>query len=160
MQRLRFLLPLALAASLGAQTPKRVLFDHTRHEEAGTSAEWVICTGHEPDPSPATPTAETDWNGGISAWGFDLHQAGYAVQTLPPSGRVTYGDATNPQDLANYAVYIIDEPYVKFTAAEKQAILSYVQNGGGLFVVGNHIGASRYSGTGGTDAFTVFNDLV
>ncbi len=160
MRRLRFLLPLALAASLGAQTPKRVLFDHTRHEEAGTSAEWVICSGHEPDPSPASPATETDWNGGISAWGFDLHQAGYAVQTLPATGRVTYGDATNAQDLSNYAVYIIDEPYVKFTAAEKQAILSYVQNGGGLFVVGNHIGASRYSGTGGTDAYTVFNDMV
>ncbi len=160
MRRLRFLLPLALAASLGAQTPKRVLFDHTRHEEAGTSAEWVICSGHEPDPSPASPATETDWNGGISAWGFDLHQAGYAIQTLPPAGRVTYGDSTNPQDLANYAVYIIDEPYTRFTAAEKQAILSYVQNGGGLFVVGNHIGAARYSGTGGTDAYTVFNDLV
>jgi hypothetical protein len=160
MRHLRVLLPLALAASLGAQTPKRVLFDHTRHEEAGTSAEWVICSGSEPDPSPANPASETDWNGGISAWGFDLHQAGYAIQTLPPTGRVTYGDATNPQDLANYAVYIIDEPYVKFTAAEKQAILGYVQNGGGLFVVGNHVGANRYSGTGGTDAFTVFNDMV
>lgn len=160
MQRLRFVLPLVLVASLGAQTPKRVLFDHTRHEEAGTSAEWVICSGSEPDPFPANPTSETDWNGGISAWGFDLHQAGYVVQTLPPTGRVTYGDATNPQDLANYAVYIIDEPYVKFTAAEKQAILSFVQNGGGLFVVGNHIGAARYSGPGGTDAFTVFNDMV
>jgi len=160
MRRLRFLLPLALAASLGAQTPKRVLFDHTRHEEAGTSAEWVICSGHEPDPSPANPTTETDWNGGISAWGFDLHQAGYAIQTLPATGRVTYGDATNAQDLSNYAVYIIDEPYVLFTAAEKQAILSYVQHGGGLFIVGNHAGAKRYSGTGGTDAYTVFNDLV
>ena len=160
MRAFRILLPLALVASLGAQTPKRVLFDHTRHEEAGTSAEWVICSGSEPNPSPANPTAETDWNGGISAWGFDLHQAGYAVQTLPPTGRVTYGDSTNPQDLANYAVYIIDEPYTLFTAAEKQAILGYVQHGGGLFVVGNHVGAARYSGTGGTDAYTVFNDMV
>jgi PKD repeat protein len=91
---------------------------------------------------------------------FDLYKAGYTVQTLPPTGRVTYGDATNAQDLANYAVYIIPEPYLKFTAAEKQAILSFVQNGGGLFMVGNHPGAVRYSGTGGTDAYTVFNDLV
>lgn len=160
MRRLRILLLpfLALGLGLGAQTPKKILFDHTRHEEAGTSAYWIICSASEPDPSPANPTAETDWNGGISAWAFDLYQAGYKVQSLPPTGRVTYGDTTNAQDLSNYAAYIIDEPYVLFTAAEKQAILSYVQHGGGLFVVGNHQGASRYSG--GTDAYTVFNDMV
>lgn len=158
--RFMSLLVLGLSLPLAAQTPKKVLFDHTRHEEAGTSAEWVICTASEPNPSPANPASETSWNGGISAWGFDLFKAGYAVQTLPPTGRVTYGDATNPQDLSNYQVYIIPEPYLKFSAAEKQAILSYVQNGGGLFIVGNHIGAARYSGTGGTDAYTVFNDLV
>lgn len=164
MRAFRILLIPALALGLGlgleAQTPKKVLFDHTRHEEAGTSAEWVICSGSEPNPSPAAPASEADWNGGISAWGFDLFKAGYAVQTLPPAGRVTYGDATNPQDLSNYAVYVIPEPYLKFTAAEKQAILTFVQNGGGLFMVGNHPGAIRYSGTGGTDAYTVFNDLV
>ncbi len=158
MRRLRILLLPLLALSLGAQTPKKILFDHTRHEEAGTSAYWIICSASEPDPSPVNPTAETDWNGGISAWAFDLYQAGYKVQSLPPTGRVTYGDATNAQDLSNYAAYIIDEPYVLFTAAEKQAILSYVQHGGGLFIVGNHVGAARYSG--GTDAYTVFNDMV
>lgn len=164
MRALRVLLSLALSLgltlTLGAQTPKKILFDHTRHEEAGTSAEWVICSASEPDPSPAAPVYETDWNGGISAWGFDLYKAGYKVQTLPPTGRVTYGDATNAQDLSNYAVYVIPEPYLLFTAAEKQAILSFVQNGGGLFIVCNHPGAARYSGTGGTDAYTVFNDLV
>ncbi len=160
MRLFRVLLSLALALALGAQTPKKILFDHTRHEEAGTSAEWVICSASEPNPSPTAPASEADWNGGISAWAFDLHKAGYTVQTLPPTGRVTYGDATNAQDLANYAVYIIPEPYLKFTAAEKQAILTFVQNGGGLFMVGNHPGAIRYSGTGGTDAYTVFNDLV
>jgi len=164
MRALHILLSLALALgqtlTLGAQTPKKILFDHTRHEEAGTSAEWVICSASEPDPSPAAPVYETDWNGGISAWGFDLYKAGYKVQTLPPAGRVTYGDATNAQDLSNYAVYVIPEPYLLFTTAEKQAILSFVQNGGGLFIVCNHPGAVRYSGTGGTDAYSVFNDLV
>ena len=158
--RLASLLVLGLSLPLVSQTPKKVLFDHTRHEEAGTSAEWVICTASEPNPSPANPTSETSWNGGISAWGFDLYKAGYTVQSLAPAGRVTFGDATNAQDLSNYSIYIIPEPYLKFTAAEKQAILSYVQNGGGLFLVGNHSGAVRYSGTGGTDAYTVFNDLV
>lgn len=162
LARTRFmsLLVLGLALPLASQTPKKALFDHTRHEEAGTSAEWVICTASEPNPSPANPTSETSWNGGISAMGFDLFKAGYTVQSLPPVGRVTYGDATNAQDLSHYSIYIIPEPYLKFSAAEKQAILSYVQNGGGLLLVGNHSGAARYSGTGGTDAYTVFNDLV
>ena len=160
MRLFRILGALALTLSLGAQTSKKVLFDHTRHEEAGTSAEWVICSASEPNPSPANPATETDWNGGISGWGFDLFKAGYTVQTLPPTGRVTYGDPTNTLDLSHYAVYVIPEPYLKFSAAEKQAILSFVQNGGGLFLVGNHPGAVRYSGTGGTDAYTVFNDLV
>ncbi|HJV23782.1 MAG TPA: hypothetical protein VJ570_13850, partial [Holophagaceae bacterium] len=81
MRAFRVLLSLALAVALGAQTPKKILFDHTRHEEAGTSAEWVICSASEPDPSPAAPVYETDWNGGISAWGFDLYKAGYKVQS-------------------------------------------------------------------------------
>ncbi|WP_306590674.1 PKD domain-containing protein [Geothrix sp. 21YS21S-4] len=158
--RVPLIFALASALAISAQAPKRILFDHTRHEEAGTSAEWVICSASEPDPSPAAPASEADWNGGISAWAFDLYQAGYKVQSLPPSGRLTYGDATNAQDLSNYAVYILPEPYLKFTAAEKQAILAFVQNGGGLFLVGNHPGSARYSGTGGTDAYTAFNDLV
>ncbi len=153
-------LALSLGLGLGAQTPKKVLFDHTRHEEAGTSAEWVICSASEPDPSPANPATEAEWNGGISSWAFDLHRAGYTVQSLPPSGRVTYGDATNAQDLSHYAVYVIPEPYLRFSPTEKQAILAFIQNGGGLFMVGNHPGAIRYSGSEGTDAYTVFNDLV
>jgi hypothetical protein len=162
MHALRIFWALCLALSLGAQTPKKVLFNHTKHEDGGVSAEWVICSASEPNPAPANPAVETDWNGGLSAWAFDLYKQGYVVQTLPPSGRITYGDATNAQDLSNYAAYILPECYVYFTAAEKQAIYTYVQNGGGLFIVGNHLGATRVTSSvpGSTDAFTVFNDLV
>jgi PKD repeat protein len=158
------LLPLLASASLLAQgAGKSVLIDHTHHEEGGTSAEWVICTGHEPDPSPANPTKETDWNGGMSALGFDLYKQGYKVQTLPASGgRITYGDSSNAQDLSKYNVFFIPECYTYFTAAEKAAIVKFVQNGGGLFLLGNHQGASRVASTvpGSTDAFSVFNDLA
>ncbi len=164
MLRFRTTLCLLLAASaLVAQgAGKKVLFNHTKHEDGGVSAEWVICSASEPNPSPANPVSEADWNGGISGWAFDLYKQGYMVQTLPPSGRITYGDATNTQDLSNYAAYILPECYVYFTAAEKQAIYTYVQNGGGLFVVGNHVGATRVTSSvpGSTDAYTVFNDLV
>ncbi len=154
---------LLAAAALQAQgAGKKVLFNHTKHEDGGVSAEWVICSASEPNPSPINPVSEADWNGGLSGWAFDLYKQGYTVQTLPPSGRITYGDATNAQDLSNYAVYVLPECYVYFTAAEKQAIYTYVQNGGGLFVIGNHIGATRVTSSvpGSTDAFTVFNDLV
>lgn len=147
---------------LAAQTPKKVLFDHTGWEDGGTSAYWIIDT-HEPNPSPANPAVETDWNGGISAWAFDLLKKGYTVQTLPASGgRITYGDTTNAQDLKNYAVYIIPECYRMFTATEKQAIVAFVQAGGGLFLEGNHLGSTRVTSShpGSTDAYHVFNDLL
>lgn len=153
---------LATASLLAQAAGKKVLFNHTKHEDGGTSAEWVICSASEPIPSPANPSSETAWNGGISAFGFDLTKAGYAVETLPPAGRITYGDATNTQDLSKYAAYVLPECYVYFTAAEKQAIYAYVQNGGGLFIIGNHPGAARVTSSvpGSTDAFSVFNDLV
>ncbi len=164
MLRIRATLCLLLAASalLAQGAGKKVLFNHTKHEDGGVSAEWVICSASEPNPSPANPASEADWNGGISAWAFDLHKVGYTIQTLPPSGRITFGDATNTQDLSNYSAYILPECYVTFTAAEKQAIYTYVQNGGGLFLIGNHIGATRVTSSvpGSTDAYTVFNDLV
>jgi len=153
---------LATASMLAQAAGKKILFNHTKHEDGGTSAEWVICSASEPIPSPANPSSEASWNGGISAFGFDLYKAGYAVETLPPGGRITYGDPTNAQDLSKYAAYVLPECYVYFTAAEKQAIYSYVQSGGGLFIIGNHQGASRVASSvpGSTDAFTVFNDLV
>ncbi|HZU52387.1 MAG TPA: PKD domain-containing protein [Holophagaceae bacterium] len=150
------------ALPLAAQTPKKVLFDHTGWEDGGTSAYWLVDT-HEPNPSPANPAVETDWNGGISAWGFDLYKKGYTVQILPATGgRITYGDATNAQDLKNYSVYVIPECYRYFTVAEKQAIVAFVQAGGGLFLEGNHEGATRVTSShpGSTDAFHVFNDLL
>ncbi|NWJ41125.1 MAG: PKD domain-containing protein [Geothrix sp.] len=164
MSFLRFALCALLAAAsvLAQAAGKKILFNHTKHEDGGTSAEWVICSASEPIPSPANPTTETAWNGGLSAFGFDLNKAGYAVETLPPGGRITYGDTTNAQDLSKYAAHVLPECYVYFTAAEKQAIYSYVQSGGGLFIIGNHQGASRVTSSvpGSTDAFTVFNDLV
>jgi hypothetical protein len=54
---------------------------------------------------------------------------------LPPGKAITYGNTSNPQDLSNYDVYIIVEPNIKYTTAEKTAILSFVQNGGGLFMI-------------------------
>ena len=162
-----------------AQTIK-VLFDATKAETAG-NADWVIDAdlfnlnynpnatvggGNEANaqgiPSPpqsgiTASTSETYWKGGISNWGVDCVKKGYTVETLPFNGSITYGNAANPQDLSSYQVYIICEPNILFSAAEKTAIINFVSNGGGLFIVSNHDGADRNGD--GDDSPHILNDL-
>ncbi len=83
---------------------------------------------------------------------------GHHVETLPVGTAISYGDSTNPQDLKNYDVYIVDEPNDPFTASEKTAIVRFVQNGGGLFMISDHAGADRNNN--GWDAVRVWNDLM
>jgi hypothetical protein len=161
---------------------KKVLFDCTKAETAN-NADWVIDAdlfnlgdgtggimqvgrGNEanpaklPTPSWTTITAttpETYWKGAISSWGIGVAKLGYEPQTLPYNGKITYGDNTNPQDLKNYKVYIVMEPNIKFTAAEKTAILAFVAAGGGLLAIADHAGSDRNND--GVDSPTVWNDL-
>jgi hypothetical protein len=69
-------------------------------------------------------------------------------KTLPYNGKITYGDSSNVQDLSNYKVYIIDEPNLKFTTAEANAFVNFVNNGGGLFMISDHDISDR-NGDGG-----------
>ena len=162
-----------------AQTIK-ILFDASKAETAG-NADWVIDAdlfnlnynpnatvggGNEANaqgiPSPpqsgiSASTSESYWKGGLSNWGIDCVKKGYTVETLPYNGNITYGNAANPQDLTNYQVYIICEPNILFTAAEKTAIINFVSNGGGLFIVSNHDGADRNGD--GDDSPHILNDL-
>ncbi|MEU7028207.1 hydrolase [Streptomyces sp. NPDC046275] len=141
-----------------AATPLRVLFDNSKAETAG-NADWIIGTG-QPDPltqNPA-PTAETDWTGAISAWGVALHRTGrYALKTLPSGGTITYG-TTAATDLQNFDTFVLPEPNVRLSASEKTAVMRFVQNGGGLFLVSDHTGADRNND--GWDAVEVINDLM
>lgn len=129
---------------------KRFLFDATKAETAG-NADWVIDEDNStpqriPTPAQSTITAstkETYWTGALSSWGIALVKAGDYVETLPSTGAITYGNASNAQDLSNYDVFVVDEPNIVFTAAEKTAILTFVQNGGGLFMVSDHTGSDR-----------------
>ena len=87
------------------------------------------------------------------------------IETLPvfttPTGttrsRITYQDSTNAQDLSNYRLFVVCEPNILFTAAEKTAILTYVRNGGSLFVISDHNQSDRNND--GYDAVAVWNDL-
>ncbi|WP_374951172.1 hypothetical protein [Mucilaginibacter sp.] len=150
-------------------TGKKFLFDASHLENAG-SADWQIdADGTEsvpmytggtttetkaqrfPTPSYTGITASTPenyWKGAMSAWAVELVKKGELVETLPNGTALTYGDASNVQDLSNYDVFVVVEPNRLFTAAEKTAIMNFVANGGGLVMIADHTAAT----TAGTDA--------
>jgi hypothetical protein len=160
----------------------KILFDASKAQMAG-NADWVIDadlhnlglgsgpallgSGSESNPqripTPAqsgitASTPETFWNGALSSWAVDCVKKGYIVETLPYNGQITYGVSTNVLDLSNYKVYIIDEPNINYTASEKNAIISFVQNGGGLFMISDHDVSDRNND--GIDSPSIFNNLM
>ena len=149
----------------GGTGGKKFLFDATKAETAG-NADWVIDEDNGtpqriPTPAQSTitaSTAETYWTGAISSWGIALVKAGNTVETLPSGTAITYGNASNPQDLANYDVFVIDEPNILFTAAEKTAILNFISHGGGLCMISDHNNSDRNND--GHDSPNIWNDLM
>ncbi len=169
-----------LLISFYTQAQIKILFDATKAETA-SNADWVIDSdqfnlGYNPNPyiggREANPqrfpspdqstvnanTTEDYWTGANSAWGIELVQYGYQVETLPYDGAITYGDTGNPQDLSHYDVFIVTEPNILFTANEKTAILEFVANGGGLFMTSDHDRSDRNGD--GVDSIDVWNDLI
>lgn len=147
------------APATTAASPVRVLFDNAHAQTAG-NADWIISTSQ---PSPynqrSAPTAETDWTGAISAWGVSLAQypTDYQLATNPSGRALTYGSTSNAQDLANYDVLVIDEPNTAFTAAERTAIMTFVKNGGGLYLIVDHDQSDRNND--GVDSVDIANQL-
>lgn len=160
----------------------KILFDASKAEAAG-NADWVIDAdlhnlgfgvsgatlngGSESNaqrtPTPAQAAAavsmsETSWDGGLSFWAVDCAYKGYTVESLPYNGRITWQDASNPQDLSNYKVFVVCEPNILFTDAEKMALLNFVSNGGGLFMISDHNVSDRNSD--GWDSPHIWNDLI
>jgi len=170
-----------LLISISLQAQIKILFDATKAETA-SNADWVIDAdltnlsyssgpattgGNEanaqrfatPDQSTITQsTPESYWKGGISSWGIELVKKGYWVETLPYNGKITYGNTTNVQDLSNYKVFVVCEPNTLFTAAEKTALMQFVQNGGGLFMVSDHDISDRNGD--GNDSPHIWNDFI
>ena len=143
---------------------RKFLFDATKAETAG-NADWVIDEDNSPQriPTPAqsnitSSTPETYWTGALSSWGIALVKAGNSVETLPSGTAITYGNSSNPQDLSNYNVFVVDEPNPRFTAAEKTAILNFVNAGGGLFMISDHTISDRNND--GWDSPAIWNDLM
>ena len=144
---------------------KKFLFDASHAETAG-NADWVldVDAGVVPRfPTPAasgitSTTPETYWSAAISAWGVALVKLGHQVEQLPTGTAISYGNTANPQDLANYSVFVVDEPNTLFTAAEKTAIVNFVKNGGGLFMISDHDISDRNND--GFDSPDIWNDLM
>ena len=163
---LRTILVLALLSGFIAAWPQAgpahaatysVLFDNAHAETAG-NADWIISTS-QPDPlaQNANPQVETDWTGGISAWGVALQRTGrYSLKTN--TSALTYGNTGNALDLSHFNALVLPEPNTLFTASEKTAILSFVHNGGGLFMIADHDGSDRNND--GYDSLRIFNDLM
>ncbi|MEU0966771.1 hydrolase [Streptomyces sp. NPDC005917] len=144
------------AAPAHAATTYRVLFDDGHAEEAG-NADWIISTS-KPDPlsQNSSPSSETDWTGALSSWGVGLQKTGgYSLKTA--TSALTYGGSSTT-DLSNFNALVLPEPNTLFTSAEKTAIMNFVKNGGGLFMVSDHTGADRNND--GYDAVKIFNDLM
>lgn len=146
-----------------AANPKKFLFDATKAETAG-NADWVLDADTSPQrlPTPlqstiTATTPETYWRGALSSWGIALAKLGHTVETLPSGTAITYG-GTGAQDLKNYDVFVIDEPNIRFTAAEKTALINFVKNGGGLFMISDHTVSDRNND--GWDSPAIWNDLM
>lgn len=169
MKKILSIFTLIVFLSTNAQI--KILFDATKAEMAG-NADWVIDADSKLNnesnpqriPTPAqsgitASTSETYWNGGISAWAIDLVKQGYYVETLPRTGGViSYGNPNNDQDLSNYKVFIVTEPNSQFTMTEKDAIINFVKNGGGLYMIADHDNSDRNGD--GWDSPAIWNDLV
>jgi hypothetical protein len=182
MRKIFFGIILFFSQVVYGQTTVKILFDASKAEMAG-NADWVVDAnthnigfnngpavvgqGNESNPqqipSPAQSgvnanTPETFWSSGLSAWGVDCAKRGYIVETLPYNGLITYGNMSNAQDLSNYKVFIICEPNIVFTSTEKTALVNFVQNGGGLFIVSDHDQSDRNND--GWDSPGIWNDLM
>jgi len=162
----------------------KILFDATKAETAA-NADWVIdadvhnmgwnatggytcsCASNESNaqrlPTPTqtavtTSTPETYWDGCLSHWAIDCVNKGYWVETLPFGTALTYGITSNPQDLSKYNIFIVDEPNILFTSAEKIALMNFIQNGGNLFMISDHDISDRNGD--GFDSPNIWNDFI
>jgi hypothetical protein len=137
----------------------RVLFDNTKAETAG-NADWIISTS-QPDPlqQNSSPQTETDWTGALSSWGVALQKTGqYSLDTLPSGSTITYGNTSNALDLSHFDTFVLPEPNIRLSTAEKTAVMQFVQNGGGLFLISDHSGSDRNND--GWDSPKIINDLL
>lgn len=117
-------------------TGKKVLFDNAHGQTAG-AADWVI-------------------DGGFSDFAAGLRAAGFTVESLDRPIPYSFGEtAITYGALQPYDVFVIPEANIPFKAAEQEALVQYVENGGAVFFISDHYNADRNKNR--WDASEVFN---
>lgn len=112
----------------GSTAGKKVLFDLTKSEDAG-NADWRI-------------------DGAYSDYAGALRGLGYTVSTVT-------GSSITSSSLSGASVLVIPEPQSPFSDAERTAIQSFVQGGGGVFMITDHRSSDRNNN--GWDSPEVFD---
>ena len=107
---------------------KIVLFDLSKREASG-NADWRI-------------------DGGYSSWADELRRQGFEPRSI--TDRII-----SAQTLIEANVLVIPEPQNPFSDTERQAILEFVQRGGGLLMIADHRDSDRDND--GWDSPEVFN---
>ncbi|MBP2001559.1 DNA/RNA endonuclease YhcR with UshA esterase domain [Paenibacillus shirakamiensis] len=124
------------AAALPNGQGKKVLFDNTHAQTAG-AADWVI-------------------DGAFSDFANGLKAVGFTVDDLQRTAPYTFGEQAVTYDkLKNYDVFVIAEANIPFKVSEQQALLEYVQHGGGVYFIADHYNADRNKNR--WDSSEVFN---
>jgi len=109
----------------------KVLFDFTKSEDAG-NADWRI-------------------DGAYSDFADALRNEGFIVDSLGDGdGTITYST------LSQYDVFVLPEPQNPFTQNERDAIINFVHNGGGLVYIADHKSSDRDSD--GWDSWNLWNE--
>lgn len=117
---------------LRAADQPRILYDDTHGQTAG-NADWIITGAY-------SEMADT-----LTANGFVID----SLSKVSEQGRFT------SELLANYQAVILAEPNNAYREEEAEAIVQFVLNGGGAFLIGDHGGADRDGD--GVDAVIAFN---
>ncbi|WP_119673230.1 lamin tail domain-containing protein [Deinococcus sp. RM] len=112
----------------GGTTGKKILFDLTKAEDAG-NADWRI-------------------DGAYSDYANALRALGYTVNSVT-------GTSITSTSLSGASVLVIPEPQNPFSDSERAAIQSFVQSGGGLFMITDHRVSDRNNS--GWDSPEVFD---
>jgi hypothetical protein len=119
--------PTEVAMPVG-NAKKIVLFDLSKREASG-NADWRI-------------------DGGYSSWADELRRQGFEPRSITQN-------SISSQTLSEANVLVIPEPQNPFSDSERQAILEFVQRGGGLLMIADHRDSDRDND--GWDSPEVFN---
>jgi hypothetical protein len=114
----------------GGGTPTgsaKILWDQG-HGQTASNADWII-------------------TGANSSFADALRAKGYTVNSTT--------SAFSSSVLSGYKVLVIPEPNINYTAAEKTAINTFIQNGGGVYFIADHIVSDRNND--GWDSVQIFD---